>query len=217
VIQPQAGAQEFEFDRSSAELLFYDVSAAIRVEGGGLRPGGVCIDQAPDVDAMNLALGHGGALTGSFGEMVSSGHFAGPLAQDLGRVLIRGRRRGCRRPTFDFRGSLPFAVGPFRPGAADVLTGDDEAWAATRIPRRLLLTRNWTFTLPPNLGLQFGSFGVTVGALPVEVSGQTSPDLLLTALGLSSAGRRAGIWVSGLVHRDDTGALAAPAPGRDLL
>jgi hypothetical protein len=84
------------------------------VQGGALGPSGTCVDQLEgDASSLSLNFKPGRIVTADFGGAVSSGHCAGPLGQDLQRILIRGRRNRSRAPTFDLRGSLPFTAGPF--------------------------------------------------------------------------------------------------------
>lgn len=62
---------------------------------------------------MSLSWTPDGTVSGSFADGPSSGRCAGPLQQELARILIRGRRSHARQATYDFRASAPFTAGPF--------------------------------------------------------------------------------------------------------
>jgi hypothetical protein len=114
VIQPQGGAQVVTFPFEGTSAMFDSVSADVRVQEGDLDAGGACVDELAGGPAeLSLDNGPNGAVTAGSGGMPSSGRCAGPLAQELGRILIRGRRSHTRPTTYDLRDSVPFAAGPF--------------------------------------------------------------------------------------------------------
>jgi hypothetical protein len=116
VIVPQATALVFAVPLAGAhaDVLFSTVSATVRVQEGALSTGGTCVDQVEgDVSDLSLDLERGGAVRAGFDAGASSGHCAGPLAQDLAGLLIKGRRTRSRNPTYDLRATLPFGAGPF--------------------------------------------------------------------------------------------------------
>jgi hypothetical protein len=113
VIQPRGGADLFSFGRSSGEVNFFENSATVRVRGAD---GGTCVDQAGGTNGspgtVGVSWNAGGAVRATFAD-VSSGRCAGPVAQDLGGLRLRGRRTAGPRARFDLRGSAPFVAGPF--------------------------------------------------------------------------------------------------------
>jgi hypothetical protein len=115
IILPQNGGDVSQFPPIGSAVMFILESSTVRVQGGNLGPGGACVDQAEgDPTFLGLRLQPGGAVAATFENGgLSSGHCAGPLSQDLARILIRGHRSRGRRPSFDFRGATPFTAGPF--------------------------------------------------------------------------------------------------------
>jgi hypothetical protein len=115
VFQPDGDGDVFRFGSFGSLLGFAGETATVRVQGGDLGAGGECVDQTEgDASGMSLNLSPGGAVSGEFPPgALSSGHCAGPLSQDLARLLIRGHRSHARQPTFDLRGSMPLTAGPF--------------------------------------------------------------------------------------------------------
>ncbi|MBV9716230.1 MAG: hypothetical protein JOZ64_12720 [Solirubrobacterales bacterium] len=110
VIQPLGATDLNRLGRSSGDLLFGAASATARVTSGDSGP---CVDQAPEGGGLGLGWTAGGAVSANLDVAPSSGRCAGPLAHDLGRVPIRGRRFGGERASFDLRGSVAFTAGPY--------------------------------------------------------------------------------------------------------
>lgn len=114
VLQPLDGAELIMDTPSQGDLLLNNVSAIERVQGGDLENGGTCVDQGQEGGGdLMLSLKPHGVVTGSFGDTLTSGRCAGPVAQELAAVPIRGRRSTGARPSWDLSESVPYAAGPF--------------------------------------------------------------------------------------------------------
>jgi hypothetical protein len=202
VIQPQGEADLFSVDRAGGALAFNDGSATVRVRQGGLGSGGTCVDQpSGGFNPVELSFSARGSVTGTFAGIASSGRCAGPLAGELGRVRIHGRRSGGRRPSLDLRGTIPFAAGPFSgtvistlrltpaTSSSGISVGSGSSSSGAPRPHRVLIERvdvRYRLTIAPS-GLDIAFAGES-GPFCAAVDTCGASGSLAIALGRSQAG-----------------------------
>ncbi len=118
IIRPDSDVEYFTQGGEGAELDFGDATATVRVRRTDPGSSGTCVDGDTSgggfFSTLFLRFGQHGRVSTKLADQVSSGRCAGPLAEDLGRLVLHGMATRGKHLRFVFHQSLPYAAGPYR-------------------------------------------------------------------------------------------------------
>lgn len=126
IARPDDEVDSSSSGRRSVELDLSDASSSMWVRRSDPGSSGDCTDPTISGNdqpyALFVTFGAGRAVMATLGGAPSSGRCAGPLASDLAGLVLTGVRTLGPKPSFDLRGSVPFAAGPYSGTLTSTLT-----------------------------------------------------------------------------------------------